>query len=474
MSSPSFAWLAWLWLLASACTQNDAPLFISSSRPIMNGIPDRSPAHGAVVAISDGALLCSGTLVTPRVVLTAGHCVYGADPANYIVYFGWKMDGAIQRRVAEGKIHPAYDPGTPDPWSPPVNDLALLRLSEPPPAGVDPIPVLPASLQLTSADLGKMLTFVGFGENEAGETGDRLRVDNDLGWLCPGPDYCMLFPGAQAAPRNMCQDQKPGGPCSGDSGGPALIQRDGKEYVAGVTSFGDQSCHIFGCSTQADAFQQWVEEYAAGELGSACREGWECQSGFCARGTCCETACDRPCDSCAIPGSLGVCRPVMDGAPCSDGNVCNGEEICQGNVCLPGTPLVCQDELLCTRDECDPLAGCVFSPLPDGTPCPDGNACNGEETCRAGVCEPGQELSCEDTEICTMDDCDPREGCRHLPVPDQTICGSSHRCTSGVCREEIVDHDSGCGCAGAGGPRGLLPAMVFLFSTRLTRGRRNG
>jgi hypothetical protein len=440
----------------------------------MNGVPDHSPAHGAVVAISDGGMLCSGTLVTPRGVLTAAHCVQGRDPAAFTAYFGWKIDGALERRVAEGQVHPAYDPGTPDPWSPPVNDLAMLRLAEPPPAGVEPIPVLPASLGLTSADLGTMLTFVGFGEDEAGQTGERLRVDNDLGWLCPGPAPCALFPGTQAAPRNLCQDQKPGGPCSGDSGGPAFIQRDHKEYVAGVTSFGDSDCHFFGCSTQADAFERWIAEYAAGELGSACQQGTDCQSGFCARGVCCATPCDRPCDSCALPGSAGECRPVMDGTPCPDGNVCNGEEICQGEVCQPGTPLSCQDGLHCTRDECDPAAGCVFVPLPDGTPCPDENRCNGEETCQAGACTPGEALRCEDDEICTLDECDPRDGCRHTPAPDQTLCGPTHRCLAGVCFEEKIESDSGCGCSGAGESGTMLLALGLLpAALRLTRGRRN-
>jgi MYXO-CTERM domain-containing protein len=61
-------------------------------------------------------------------------------------------------------------------------------------------------------------------------------------------------------------DQQPGGPCSGDSGGPSYILRDGVEYVAGVTSYGDQECAQYGASTTADRFAGWIDAFIAPEI----------------------------------------------------------------------------------------------------------------------------------------------------------------------------------------------------------------
>ena len=45
-------------------------------------------------------------------------------------------------------------------------------------------------------------------------------------------------------------------------------------------------------------------------LGTPCALGSDCQSGFCADGVCCSTACTEVCRSCAAQGSVGTCLPV--------------------------------------------------------------------------------------------------------------------------------------------------------------------
>jgi secreted trypsin-like serine protease len=52
------------------------------------------------------------------------------------------------------------------------------------------------------------------------------------------------------------------GPCSGDSGGPAFVDRSGTIYVGGITSFGDAACRTYGVSTRVDAYESWLEGYA--------------------------------------------------------------------------------------------------------------------------------------------------------------------------------------------------------------------
>ena len=47
---------------------------------------------------------------------------------------------------------------------------------------------------------------------------------------------------------------------------------------------------------------------------------------------------------------------------CDDANVCNGAETCQAGVCIPGTDVTCDDGNPCTIDTCDTGAGCTFTP----------------------------------------------------------------------------------------------------------------
>jgi hypothetical protein len=82
-------------------------------------------------------------------------------------------------------------------------------------------------------------------------------------------------------------------------------------------------------------------------------------------------------------------------AQCSDGNPCNGVETCVGGACQAGTPLICDDGLICTIDTCNPANGqCVFTADP-----------------------------CDDVNRCTADYCDEENGCQHANRCEQ-FCAS--------------------------------------------------
>jgi hypothetical protein len=175
-----------------------------------------------------------------------------------------------------------------------------------------------------------------------------------------------------------------------------------------------------------------------------CDDGNPCTDDSCdqVRG-CIYTNNANPCDDgliCTINDQCtgGICT----GAPlCDDGNACNGTETCDpvSGACGPGTPLVCDDGNPCTDDSCDPVHGCLTvnntNACDDGSlcttndvctegvctgtavPCDDGNACNGKETCDpgTGTCLPGAVPNCDDGIACTIDACDPVQGCTHTP-----------------------------------------------------------
>jgi len=89
-----------------------------------------------------------------------------------------------------------------------------------------------------------------------------------------------------------------------------------------------------------------------------------------------------PCTVDACDTTTGTCSytSLPDSTSCADGTVCNGAEVCVQGKCKAGVPLVCVDGNECTQDVCDPVLGCQFPALPDGSPCAAG-------TCLAGVCQ---------------------------------------------------------------------------------------
>jgi len=413
-------------LLAAACGSPPEQELIFNNYPIINGTQDTSLEHQAVVAVYDDYALCTGTWIGSNVVLTAGHCV-SSRPMR--VGFGNNINWAMNwRTVTEKLVHPQYSASA---YSI-VNDIAMVRFSGAPPTGTTPIPNLPSVLEITGTDIGTVLTYVGFGQTSAsgGTTGVKMVMTNDLRWVCTSSGGC----GYPAGYNTICEDQTPSGICSGDSGGPAIIVRGAREYVAGVASYTGQNCAEFGCSTKVDEYESFIRDWVGGEPGDPCSGSLDCDSGYCVDGVCCTTPCGGVCQACNLPASLGTCTTVPDGYECPDTDLCDGTEICRSGQCVDGQPLDCVNSNPCTIDSCDPATGCVHDPVVDGTPCPNGNPCDGDETCLSGNCAVGDPKDCDDHNLCTWDVCDPASGCRHEVLQDGTGCGGG-LCGSGVCSD---------------------------------------
>lgn len=116
-------------------------------------------------------------------------------------------------------------------------------------------------------------------------------------------------------------------------------------------------------------------------------------------------------DECT-PEGMGstVGMPCADGNVCQDGCFCNGIEVCQMGVCAAGAD-PCPDEQECTTDVClEETDQCFHEPQHEM--CSDGDACNGTEQCDPLVgCRANAPLYCNDENSCTVDSCDPAEGC---------------------------------------------------------------
>jgi trypsin len=213
----------------------------SPSLAIVGG-HDASPGeYPAVAQISYGAFLCTGTLIDPDTVLTAGHCssVTGAAvsspiswPAPLIdVTIGSYRDGDGEpAKVSKVTIPPQYLITS-------GNDVSILKLTKP--SSKTPVKVAGAAdRSIWSA--GTTETIVGWGVTE--ENGNPPAVIQEANVPITTDDYCAGAYSDFDPATMVCAGFPQGGvdTCQGDSGGPMFgTSTTGGLRIVGTTSFGE-------------------------------------------------------------------------------------------------------------------------------------------------------------------------------------------------------------------------------------------
>lgn len=222
---------------------------------------------------------CTGTVIAPRVVLTAAHCVedlhFGGFTAapDYKVATGRanfrKDETGDVLRVSSTHVFPGFDPGTTH------GDAALLVLASPTTA-----PAMPLAGAADSAlyEGGAPVLLAGWGLTRANARSAPEALHSTSNVVL-NPAACKSrvprFYPPYSSGLQMCTTDPPdrtNGGCFGDSGGPAIAHRaDGSPVQLGIVSTGGPGCstklpNIF---TRVDRVSAWATEWvAATELGS--------------------------------------------------------------------------------------------------------------------------------------------------------------------------------------------------------------
>jgi uncharacterized protein (TIGR03382 family) len=307
-----------LLLALGACTEDtQSPSLETCNSKIVGGKLEIGwPAVGAMVSVYPegyAGSFCTGTLIAPKWVLTAAHCLYGGDtkPAYTGFMVGsnanptWDYSGPANGDVFPAKsffIHPNYKGDTNE------NDIALVELYAPV-EGVEPLFI--NTLAIQKSIVGEQVFFVGFGASN-GLTGDGSGVKRS------GTMNAGFF-----RPQQIGVYYDGTGICFGDSGGPGLMKVNDSWAIVGVNSSvaaaeGEDPCTSMAFITRADTYMGWIADKtgiaipdcrdypAACQCEASCQANGRCDNKLCQTMNCPQFAdCQYTCGNSA--GCLSEC-----------------------------------------------------------------------------------------------------------------------------------------------------------------------
>ncbi len=190
--------------------------------------------------------------------------------------------------------------------------------------------------------------------------------------------------------------------------------------------------------------------------GGTCNDDNPCTNNdICSNGHCvgksftCEPPNDCNIATCDPMGADGNCDMIdwaENGKDCDDDDPCTIDEECFKGDCV-GFPIICDPPNECSAAACDPEGeegNCGnITPDNEGETCDDGDVCTIDDTCSNGFCV-GNPVVCPDPDTCNIASCDPvgtNGNCTIIepaneggPCDDEDACTINDVCSNGNCR----------------------------------------
>lgn len=252
---------------AVALTAPSAAFASGLEAPVVGGTPVRAGEWPDTVAVLASNAMCSGTLIAPDVVLTAGHCIETHPKLVVVGSVDLAKPAGTAIAVKSATAYPSWRSSY---------DVGVLVLDHAAPA--KPRAIASACTVKEHLAVGEKVHVVGFGlTTESGE-GTNTRLHEAMIPIvdptCYRDPYCQssIAPGGEFTAGGDGVDA-----CFGDSGGPIYIDTKAGPALIGVVSRGEamigEPCGGGGVYVRADAVVSWIQKTTGRKLTrSACDE----------------------------------------------------------------------------------------------------------------------------------------------------------------------------------------------------------
>ncbi|HEU0031745.1 MAG TPA: trypsin-like serine protease [Kofleriaceae bacterium] len=228
--------------------------------------PDNAPVIGGTavptgkwpdaVAVLGPQGSCTGTLIAPDVVLTAGHCAEVAPTRVVADTTDYNAAGGTTANVKSITAYPNWET---------QYDVSVIVLASP----ITSVPPrkIGTSCTFDTFAANTQVHLVGFGLTDTAGTGDNTQLNEAMAPVtdpdCSGGNGCMsaIAPGGEFIAGGGGTDS-----CFGDSGGPVYLDTARGTVVIGAVSRGLDNaatpCGGGGIYVRTDKIVQWIESTA--------------------------------------------------------------------------------------------------------------------------------------------------------------------------------------------------------------------
>jgi secreted trypsin-like serine protease len=246
-----------------------SPAFAGAlDQPVVGGTPVAPGEWPDVVLVVAPNAACTGTLVAPDVVLTAGHCIETHPALVLVDNVDYGAPGGEVIRVTSAIAYPDWQHHY---------DVGVLVLEHA--AAAKPRAIASACTVREHFAAGAPVQLVGFGLTSKTGTGTNTRLHEAslpvLDAECAKDPWCQpsIAPGGEFTAGGQGTDS-----CFGDSGGPLYLATPHGAALIGVVSRGLEidglPCGGGGVYVRADKVVPWIEKVTGRQVArSACDRG---------------------------------------------------------------------------------------------------------------------------------------------------------------------------------------------------------